>query len=82
MITVAKLYKSRRNWYWQLLDKRNGFEVGSCKTGGYQNRHQMVSNLKRVTGVKYVPDLGYGTKEYTFEFERDGDGAVIHQEGQ
>lgn len=83
MKTIMQIYVRgrKRQWRWRMLDARNRRIIGASSES-YLNRHQAVSNLKRVTGIKYVPHLGYGTKLYEFKFSRDGDGAVIHQEGR
>lgn len=82
MKTIMQIYVRgrRRQWRWRMLDARNRRIIGASSES-YLNRHQAISNLKRVTGVEYVPTMRYGTKIFEFTFDRDSDGAVVHQEG-
>lgn len=81
MKNVVKIYVRRKEWRWSMADKRNGRIIGAS-TESYKNRHQAINNLKRVTGISYVPALGYGTKEFTFEFQRRMDGGIVGQTEQ
>jgi len=74
---IVEVYKGRRSdWHWRKRDFKNGLKIGAS-TQGYENRHAAVTNLKRVTGIVYVPRIPYGAKSVRWLVVRHPDGGII-----